>query len=656
MRPVVSVLFCLVVCIPALAEDWFRPLPDPKFSTQLTQQAFPNTDGVIIVKEQFLNVHRTEVTYRGQELVGLAMTRTMVLLAKPLNEAGVRRLGSFEYEYDEYFGDEIPSGFMVRARVQKPDGSVITMPSRDVSIVVSHQSSQGEPLARKALFKIPDLMVGDIVQIEYTLTEPFVRAYSGIFYYQDRMPVLFSNLGITCQARDEVRTFSFPAERVGEPKVSQMASTLGSGETRFWSVKNLNAIPDEPHAPPFEEMSVMTAFVADEAYHEKTDWTTLARSYWGSYLDRGSVKDSRVRELGFVAPGGPVNFGLVDSLYTALRTTLVLSSVNNVFPLVDRLDNVFENKEGDASDLAAIFYKILQSWKVSASGVWLRDRRDGAFEIAVPTLRWFDRLGVLVKLGEVEKLYDFDRAIPTRFSTPWFLKGITAMVIDDKGCRSLTTPASRLGDAWIRESHELTFDERSAVIDSLVTTGAGAPVEEWREEGYSLKGAELRSYLQGVTSAKCIETAKGLSHSPLLDQREVQVSVTGKSKANVVAIDSFLSVRAANHVLKGLQEEFLAPGRTNAVLLDEPFSMSVDWTIHHPKGYVLSGMPKDTLLAGFPGGQGSFTCERKGDDVHLSARLEVKTQVIPPSDYNGMMRLLIGLQRTSEQAVTFRKK
>ena len=652
---VIALLWCCAFSF-ALAEDWFRPLPDAKFCSQLTPQVFPNADGVIIIKEQSLNVHRAEIGYRGHDLVGIAMTRTTILIAKVLNEAGVRRLGSFEFEYAEHFGDEIPSSFMARARVQKPDGSVVVMPETDVSIVVSHETSQGDPLARRALFKVPNLMAGDVVQLEYVLTEPFVRAYSGIFYFQERMPVLFSNLAITCQARDDIRVFSFPAERVGEPKISQVATTLGSGETRFWSVKNLNAIPDEPHAAPFEELSVMTAFIADEAFHEKTDWNRLAKDFWDEYLDRGHVKNSRVRELGFLPSKASVNLEKVDSLYTALRTSIVLNSVNYLYPLVDELDEVFEKKGGDASDMAAIFYKILQDWKVDARAVWLRDRRKGAFESTVPTVRWFDRFGVLVKVGETERLYDFDRAIPNRFSTPWFLKGITAMVIDGKGCRSMTTPASKPGEAWIRESHELTFGERLTIRDSMVTTGCGAPVEEWREEGYALKGTELQSYLQRAASSKCIETVADVRHSPLLDEGEVRVAVTGSSKSTVAVIDSFVSVRPANHLLKTLQEEFLAPGRTNDIVLDEPFTMTMEWTIHHPPGYVLAGIPKDTTIGGFPGGQGSIVCKRIDDDAHLAARLDLKTQIVPTADYNGMIRLLIGLERGSEQAVTFRKK
>ncbi|MEW6509717.1 MAG: DUF3857 domain-containing protein [Bacteroidota bacterium] len=180
--PIAVLLWCLMLQV-ATAQEFLRPLPNATFAAQLTQNAFPSADGVIVLKEQSLNVHRSEITYRGVDLVGIAMTRTTVLIAKVFNEAGVRRLGSFEFEYKEYFGNEIPAGFAARARVQKPDGSVIVMPDRDVSVIVSHQDKHGEPIARKALFKVPDLMPGDIVQLEYSLTEPFSRTYSGIFYY-----------------------------------------------------------------------------------------------------------------------------------------------------------------------------------------------------------------------------------------------------------------------------------------------------------------------------------------------------------------------------------------------------------------------------------------------------------------------------------------
>jgi hypothetical protein len=654
-----TILFAIawgLACSSALAEDWFRALPDPNFCAKLTQQVFPNVDGVIIIKEQSLNVHRAEGTYRGLDLVGLGMTRTTIVIAKVFNEAGVKRLGSFEFEYREHYGDQIPSRFMARARVQKPDGSVIVMPEDDLSIVVSHQDRHGDPLARKALFKVPNLMPGDVVQLEYVLTEPFVRAYSGIFYYQDRMPTLFSNLAITCQERDEVRVFSFPAERIGEPKISQIATTLGSGETRFWSVKNLNAIPDEPCGHPFEEMSMMTAFIADEQYHDRTDWGTLSKNFWKEYLDKGSVKDARVRELGFLPSKDTVRLERVDSLYTALRKAIVLNPVNEVYPLVDYLDEVFEKKSGDASDLAAIFYKILQDWNVNVRAVWLRDRRQGTFESVVPTLRWFDRIGALVRIGDVEKLYDFDRAIPSHFSTPWFLKGITAMVFDGKSCIAKNLPAAKPGEAWIRESHDLAFGEKLEVRDSMSTTGAGAPVEDWRDGAYELKGAELNSYLQKAASANCVEAAADVQHSPLFDEREITVGVKGKSKATVALIDSFVSLRPSNEVLKALQDELLTPGRTNEVVLEEPYTMTIEWTIHHPSGYVLAELPKDTSITGFRGGAGSLLCQKMGDDAHMTARLDLKTQIIPVADFNSMMRLLVGLERSSERAVTFRKK
>ncbi|MEW6509716.1 MAG: DUF3858 domain-containing protein [Bacteroidota bacterium] len=470
------------------------------------------------------------------------------------------------------------------------------------------------------------------------------------------MPVLFSNLAITGQARDEIRVFSFPADRIGEPKISEIATTLGSGDTRFWSVRNLNAIPAEPYAPPFEELSMMTAFVSDLAFRGSTDWSSLAKTYWEENLDKGHVKDSRIRQLGLAPLGSPVTFARVDSLYTALRHAIVLDPVNSLYPLVDDLDKVFDDGSGDASDLSAIFYKILRQWEVDAKAGWIRDRRKGVYETSVPTVRWFDRIGVQVRIGGVERLYDFDRAIPNRYSTPWFLKGITAMVISNDGCQSVTTPAARAGEAWIRESHDLRFSDRFAVLDSMATSGRGAPVEEWRNGGYALKGKDLESFFERAVLGKCLENAGDLRYSPFFEEGLVSIAAKGTSRAAVTTIEKYVSVRPANHLLRQLRDELFAPSRTNDVVFPEPYTMTIEWRIHHPEGYVVTESPRDTTMRGFAGGRGSIACKRDGDDVRLTATLDLTSQVIPPEDYNKLVQLLMELETASERAVTFRKK
>ncbi|HTY59978.1 MAG TPA: DUF3857 domain-containing protein, partial [Bacteroidota bacterium] len=197
MRTTGLVLCALAAVLQVRAGNFLRQLPDAKLSAQITPEKFRNADAVIILKEQVLSVSGTSIMYRGEDLEGESMTQTTILLVKTFNQAGVARFGSFEYEYPERFGNEIKAGFACRARVQKPDGEVVEMPEGDVHILVSEEDSEGDPLARKAVFKIPNVDAGDVVQIEYTLTEPLARATSGLYYYSDVVPVLISNLMIT---------------------------------------------------------------------------------------------------------------------------------------------------------------------------------------------------------------------------------------------------------------------------------------------------------------------------------------------------------------------------------------------------------------------------------------------------------------------------
>ncbi|RPH37758.1 DUF3857 domain-containing protein, partial [bacterium] len=444
----------------AKSDDFKRNLPDAGMLGQLTPERFPNQDAIIILKEQAFSVHQATIFYRGYEFEGPGTTRAKIMIVKLLTEAGARRYGSFEYTFPEWFGDEIRSAFEAHVRVLKQDGSIRVMPEDEIKTIVSRENRDGTPLERKVLFKIADLRAGDVLQIEQVHTTPLARSASGIFFYNDRDIVLFSNLAITLPAEDDVRYFSFPEERVGAPKVSEIAQSYGSGETYFWSMKNLNPIPDEPYGLPFADQSLITAFIddhpAENGYRPVTDWNSLAKEYASDYLDNNSIGDARISELGFAPEETGITLEKIDRLYESLRKAISLRSTNSIYPLSKDIDQIFEKKVGDASDLAYIMYTILKQWEQNANAVWIRDRRDGVYEETVPTLTWFDRMGVLVKVGNQEKVYDFDRSIPAKYDMPWFLNGIRVPVVTSSGCHhKLLNDACGVQDHFTRERHLL---------------------------------------------------------------------------------------------------------------------------------------------------------------------------------------------------------
>ncbi len=660
MKTTATIVLACVLFVQGRAGDFLRNLPDAKFSAQLTQEKFRNSDAVIILKEQSLNINASEITWKGMDFSGISMTRTTVLLVKVFNESAIRRFGSFEYEYVERFGDEIKAGFACRARVQKPDGEVLEMPSSDIRVIVSEESSDGEPIARKALFKVPNLAAGDVVQLEYTLTEPLVRALSDIFYYNDRVPVLFSNLAITLPADDEIKIYSFPADRVGQPQVSQVSKSYGAGATYFWSLKSLNAIPREPYTYTFDDMSLMTAFVvnprADNGFRRITDWNFLADQFAGDYVNAGSVKGKRIEELGFTGDRPAMSFRLADSLYCALRHAITLKERNSIYPLTDDIDDVFTKKRGDASDAAYIFYRILREWKADARVGWIRDRREGMFETSVPSIAWFDRIGVLVRVGSDERMYDFDRSVAARYQVPVYLKSVTVPLLGGKVCEFRTIPPAGAGESSIRESHDLRFSASPDVRDSLVYACSGAPAEKFRAEVYDLRGTELRDHLKALAAERCLAGVDTLFHSAILDDPDIRLTYSGRSTSAVTPVADFLTVKLPNQALRGFRDEIFAAVRYNDVVMLAPLTISVTWRMHMPRGLTVRSVPADTTIRAVPGLSATVKCSRTDDGLSMQADLRFSEPVIPADSFSRLIKTIDGLLACCDQPIVLSKK
>jgi hypothetical protein len=654
------VFLAFALALQSRADDFLRALPDAKFSAQLIADKFKNADAVIILKEQSLAINATGFMYRGYDLSGLAMTRTTILMTKVFNQAGISRFGSFEYEYPERFGNEIKAGFVCRARVQKPDGEIVTMPESDVHILVSEESSDGDPIARKAVFKIPNLAAGDVVQIEYTLTEPLARAMSGIFYYNDRVPVLFSNLMITLPQDDEIKVYGFPADRIGEPKTSQVSKSYGAGLTYFWNLKSLNAIPQEPYTYTFDDLSFLTAFVVnprlENGFLRITDWDFIGNEYVRDYIDEGSVKHKRVAELGFGGDKPALSMQLTDSLYTALRRSIALKRSNSLYPLSEDIESVFTTKRGDASDLAYIFYKILRDWKTDARVAWIRDKRQGMYEPSVPSIRWFDRIGVLVRVGNDEKMYDFDRSVPAHYVVPSFLKSISVPLLTGKMCEHRTLSASPGPGSYILDSHDLVFRGTQELEDSLVYACNGTPAEEFRSAVYELRGTELRNHCRTLATGRCLVEADTVVSSAFLDDPEIRLTFKGRSKASVAAVDTFLTVKLTNEALRGFREQVFSAVRYNDFVMIDPLAVSVTWRLHVPHGYVLRSVPSDTTIRTVQGLAAILKCSRVDDGVRVQADLRFSENVIPAENFPRLIKTFDGLLACCEQAIVLARK
>lgn len=133
-------VFFIVANTLLFAKGFIRNLPSENLIKQLTPENFPNMDAVIVLKDQSYKISTSSIIYRGLSLSGPSIVKTAITIVKTFNEAGVDRHANFEYDYFEPFGDEIPCGFQIQARVLKPSGKINKISSKNVRTIVSFKS------------------------------------------------------------------------------------------------------------------------------------------------------------------------------------------------------------------------------------------------------------------------------------------------------------------------------------------------------------------------------------------------------------------------------------------------------------------------------------------------------------------------------------
>ncbi|MBN1407622.1 MAG: DUF3857 domain-containing protein [Calditrichaceae bacterium] len=638
------------------AEDFIRNLPKDEMLNWLSPERFQNHDAVIILKEQSVFVNEREIFYRGLELRGKSTMTNKVLIVKLFNDAAVERYGSYEHEYYEWFGDEIPNGIEVKVRVLKPDKSIWVMPDDNAQIIVSRRNKSGDPITRKLLFKIPNLAVGDILQIEEKFTEVFIRSYSGLFFYNDRDLVLYSNLYLTFPFKEEVNFLSFPASQIGEPTIQQVSQSYGSGKTYFWSVRDLNPIPDEPYSRPFAEQSLLTAFVVKSSDHISLgEWQRTVKNFYKDFLEDDEVDPDQFEAIGFSTSykDSVITWETVDKLYTALRKHIVLSGFNSLYPQSEDINYILETKKGDASDAAYIMYKILQQWRQSVNIVWVRDRREGIFEFSVPSRLWFDRIAVKVVIKDQTRYYDFDRSIPYQYETPWFINPIDVLTIEKEGFKKERIQKfPNMYENRFTESHVLTFDEQFKLSDSLIVNYTGSAAQDFRGEHYAEETDEIVSFINDDIGKTCLSKCDTIVVNDFFYNRDINMRLAGKSAVAVDNIEDKYVFSVKNCNLARFYKKIFAVARRGDIVFHSPFEIIMQWNIKLPEGYSVS---KDNLakkqFLGPANAYSELDLKVEKNVLNIKAGIHFPQMYIPCNQYPVLIKFLDDNIQTLEQNI-----
>ncbi|MBI5471971.1 MAG: DUF3857 domain-containing protein [Ignavibacteriae bacterium] len=635
--------------------QFYRQLPPLSEMNKITADKFRDADAVIILKETAYGERTRTFSAWASLITGEWIATTEILIAKVLNDHAVSHFGSFEYEFADhtelYKALKVKAEFVFRARVMKPDSTVLILPDTSISTIDAVTASDDTPFLKKVIFKIPDVAPGDVVQIEQTHMQPFSDYVRRIFFYHDRYPILYSNLTIYVPSQDKFDFLSFPPEVVGKPTLVEDKN----GWMYSWGVRNLRAIPVEAFAKPFGEVSYLTAMVKKLHKDGSDGWKPLVKEYLKSFADKRSVNKSFVEEIGLKEEDGKATWDEVEEIYTALRKNIRLFSVNSIYSGSD-LRSVLDKRAGDATALANIMLEVLGRREVSATPLLIRDRRKGAYERSVSTLGWFDRMAVLVSLDGGEKVYDFDRSIPSHYEHPWYLHRTTVMALYDTGVSHLYVELPlQLEKLVSHEKHRVDL-KRSSATDSVTFTFTAAHAQRMRTQLYPLSGNRLSDRLRNILEQFALSSAETTSVNDFRDERELRITGTGEAQASVSSIDSFIVFRPKNHLVHDLRSRFTQGVRHSDICFDEPFCYAMEWRVNIPAGFTPMHIAEQTTLGMDQGITSSIRYKTHENTFEILADLIVNTEIVQASKYQDLLNFLDKSIATIERDITFVRK
>ncbi len=653
---IISLAFCLSTL---QAQEYFRNMPSAELLGQVTPEKFPKADAVIIVKEQSISMKNETIWYLNYEIEGYSIITTRCMIVKLLNEAAVSRYGSFEYSYWEDYGDEFPAGFMARARVLKASGALEELPEKEIKKIVSLTDHNGKTRKRKILFKIPNLAPGDVVQIEYQHNEPLSSVGSGVIFYNDVDPVLFSNSYLTMPSEYEMDIASFPEEKVGQPKIEQISKDYGSGKTYFWSVRNLNSVPKEAYGQPFEESALMTGFVIKSIHGKNIDtWNSWSKYYFDHYIDRSSIDSDNLDSLKLPEKPEKIDSKLINDVYSSLKRFFNISSRSTIVPKKS-VDEIFKERDANPTDVAFVMYRILQEWKVESRVVLIRDQRKGAYEKEVVTSAWFDRLGVEATIDGKEQLFDFDQSTANAYSTPWFLNGIELCVInptDTFFTFKNYTFNSGPGNNILSENHRMTINDDLSVTDTLHTNHTGSFADNLRYKLYEQNRRSVKEHFRSLFGTPLFSKIDTVVTNDLFEESNTEVSITGLSTVKAEPVDTFLVVRPKETVFTLLHDKLLAPSRKGPIFFDSPFKLEFTCKVAYPRGYVLKGGEIESNLTGPMGGKFTYTVNKGRTDCLVTCTLLMPAQKLPAASYPELLKFFEGAIKSAGRDLIFKKR
>lgn len=577
-----------------------------------------------------------EILYRMEQFdnseIGTGKQEEYVRI-KVFNEKGVKRVAKTQVECDDYQSID-----MLRARVIKPDGTIINVDKKtfyDREVI-----RFGDMRVHVRSFSFPSLEPGDIAEYQYEKIGGR-NLFGAKLCFQKDLPTRYVIFRIKpVPSLRNFRTVGFSYRCANQDAV------LSRDGYNCIEMRDVPALAPEPHMPPIDDVQSWMIFYMTDGTKPDNYWKEYGRRV-ASDVERHARKPSKlVRETAAeVTVGAATPEEKLERLNTycrSLRNILRYAPLSAKTALSDAMrdnhspDEIITSKAGNYRDTPVLFIAMARALGFDARIALCASWRDGTFKRGLCSASLLGDRAVAVKLGETWRYYD---PVGNRVATGtlrWANEGVAAMICTPKEIEWVTTPRTPAAASLEKRTARLRLDTEGTLTGHVTIEYRGHSETAARYNFYKKTpqkiylhvGKQVRDRLpSAVVTRVSVPDADDLS-KPLVLTYQVKIPGYAESAGSRLFVQPGFFV-------KGAHPRFSAETRKHDIFFPYAMATEDDVTIVVPEGYELeeASAPPSPGAANWGSYKTTLAFKRSTREIMYKRNFEFSPTQLPASQY-----------------------
>jgi tetratricopeptide (TPR) repeat protein/transglutaminase-like putative cysteine protease len=480
--------------------------------------------------------------------------------------------------------------------------------------------------ARAAVVTFENLRAGDVVEVQYTLTDVGYRNdladYFGDFeVIADAWPTRRWDYTLIAPA---TRAFYFNQPRW--PGIGPEREPRGAEIRYQFAATNVPRVESEPAMPGFAEVA---PYLHVSTYRT---WEDVGRWYWSLVRDQmqddGTLKKAAAQAVSGLRTQAEKVKAIHRLVVESTRYVGLEFGIHGYKPY--RVTQVFERRFGDCKDKATLLLALLGSVGIDSELVLLRTRRGGRIDETPASLAVFDH--AIAYVPSLDLYVDGTAEFSGVDELPAEDQDTMALRVSARGVQLVRTPVlpAEKNLAQRKWRVDLQRDGSARISEELTVVGQAA--HEWRS--YYQTAGERRSRFAKAWNGRYAGTQLESVEMDLVGRNR---PVVVRSRVKVPQLGDWRDGREAHLPTSSRDADLVS---TYARLGERHWPLIIGYPWRHEES-VSYRLPKGTRVLRLPGNRavknafGEFTLavSKTSDSIGITSVFVVNQSRIAPADY-----------------------